>query len=59
VGAAGEQTVDLGELGVGRIEADVQALGLAGPAFLDRFGDAGGEVVSDLDQARPLVRVYS
>jgi hypothetical protein len=35
----------------------VQALGLAEPALPFGLGDAGGEVVADVGQAWPLVRV--
>jgi hypothetical protein len=46
-GAAG-QLVQLGELVVRRAEADLEAVGFAGPAFAFGFGDAGGQVVADL-----------
>ena len=49
--------VELGELVPGGGEADAQALGLAEPALPFGLGDAGGEVVADVGQAWPLVRV--
>src|SRR4051794_41807891 len=49
--AAGGDLVHLGELGLGAGEADLQALGLAEPALGFGLGDAGDEVVADLDQA--------
>jgi hypothetical protein len=52
--AAGGQRVELGELGGGRGEADVESFDFAGPALLAGFGDAGGEVVADLGDAVPL-----
>ena len=51
VAAAGGDLVHLGELGFGAGEADLQAFGLAEPALGFGFGDAGDEVVADLDQA--------
>ena len=39
-GAAGDEPVDLGELGVGGGEADLQSFGFAGPAFTFGLGDA-------------------
>jgi hypothetical protein len=58
-GAVADQSVDLGELGVGGGEADFEPLGLASPTLLDRLGDAGGEAVADLEQAWPLAWVGS
>jgi hypothetical protein len=49
--AAGGDLVHLCELGLGAGEADLQAFGLAEPALGFGFGDAGDEVVADLDQA--------
>jgi hypothetical protein len=56
-GAAGDERVDLGELGVSGGEADLESFGFAGPAFAFGLGDAGGEVVADRGQPGPLVRV--
>ena len=42
--------VHLGEFGAGAGEADLQALGLAEPAVGLGFGDAGDQVVADLDE---------
>ena len=52
--AAGSDLVHLGEFLVGGGEADLQALGFAGPAFAMGFADAGGQVVADLGQSWPL-----
>ena len=52
-GAAGP-LVQLGELVPCRVEADLEALGFAGPAFAFGFGDAGGQVAADAFQPRPL-----
>ena len=49
--AAGGDLAHLGELGLGAGEADLQAFGLAEPALGFGLGDAGDEVVADLDQA--------
>jgi hypothetical protein len=46
--------VHLGELGPGAGQADFQSFGFAEPAVAFGFGDAGGQVVADLDQARAL-----
>jgi hypothetical protein len=51
---AGDQHVDLGELGVGGGEADLEPFGLAEPALLFGFGDPGGQVVVDGGQPGPL-----
>ena len=51
--AAGGDLVHLGEFGAGAGEADLQSFGLAEPAVGLGFGDAGDEVVADLDQAVP------
>jgi hypothetical protein len=53
----GGDLIHLGELVVGGGEADLQALGFAGPAFAPGFADAGGQVVADLCQPWPLGRV--
>jgi hypothetical protein len=55
--AAGGDLVHLGELLPGGGEADVQALGVAGPALAAGFCDAGGQVVRDLGEAPALGRV--
>ena len=49
--AAGGDLVHLVEFGAGAGEADLQAFGLAEPAVGLGLGDAGDEVVADLDQA--------
>jgi hypothetical protein len=46
--------VDLGELVLGAGEADLESFGFAEPAFAVDFGDAGGEVVSDVSDAVAL-----
>src|SRR5579859_7296367 len=51
--AAGGDLVHLGEFGAGAGEADLQSFGLSEPAAGLGFGDAGDEVVADLDQAVP------
>src|SRR5438034_11786528 len=51
--AAGGDLVHLGELGAGAGEADLQSFGLSEPAAGLGFGDAGDEVVADLEQAGP------
>jgi hypothetical protein len=45
-GAAG-QLIQLGEFLPRRVEADLEALGFAGPAFAFGFADPGGQVVAD------------
>jgi hypothetical protein len=52
--AAGSDLVHLGEFLPGGDEADLQALGVTGPAFAACFADAGDQVVADLGQPRPL-----
>jgi len=52
--AAGDEPVDLGELVVRGGEADLQAFGLAGPAFSLGFADARDQVVADFFQPRAL-----
>ncbi|GAA5116491.1 hypothetical protein GCM10025762_32380 [Haloechinothrix salitolerans] len=42
--------IDLGELVFGSGEADLQSFDLAEPALAFGLGDAGGEVVTDLDE---------
>jgi hypothetical protein len=54
---AGDEPVDLGELGVGGGKADLESFGFAGPALLFGFGDAGGQVLADGGQPVPLGRV--
>jgi hypothetical protein len=49
----------LGEFVFGGGEADAESFGLAEPALAFGFGDAGGEVVADVDQTLPLVGVNS
>jgi hypothetical protein len=49
--------VELGEFLVGGAAADGESFDLAEPAFAFGFGDAGGEVVVDLDQPAALGRV--
>jgi hypothetical protein len=56
-GAATNGDVGLGELLRGSGEADAEPFGFAEPAFVFCFGDAGGEVVTDLDQALLLAWV--
>jgi hypothetical protein len=51
--AASDDLVHLGEFGAGAGEADLQSFGLSEPAAGLGFGDAGDEVVADLDQAMP------
>ncbi|GLB92279.1 hypothetical protein Mkiyose1088_42450 [Mycobacterium kiyosense] len=46
--------VDLGGLIVGGGEADLQAFDFAEPAFASGLGDAGFEVVADLDETIAL-----
>ena len=47
LGAAGFGQIDLGQLVVGGVEADLESFGFAGPAFAFGFGDACQEVVAD------------
>jgi hypothetical protein len=56
--AAGDDLVHLGEFGAGAGEADLQSFGFSEPAAGLGFGDAGDEVVTDLDQAVPGSRVW-
>jgi len=56
-GAPPGEIMELGELVPGSSEADLQALGLAEPAFVLGFVDAGLEVVAQVGQPRPLGRV--
>src|SRR5215207_9782107 len=51
--AAGGDLVHLGELAAGAGEADFQPFGFTEPAVGLGFGDAGDEVVADLDEAGP------
>jgi hypothetical protein len=52
--AVGGDLVHLGEFVAGGGEADLQALGFAGPAFALGFADAGDQVAADLGQPWPL-----
>jgi hypothetical protein len=52
--AAGGQCVELGELGGGRGEADLESFDFTEPALLAGFGDAVVQVVADAGQAGPL-----
>ena len=54
LGAAGCGQLDLGDLVVGGVEADLESFGFAGPAFAFGFGDAGQEVVADFLKAVAL-----
>jgi hypothetical protein len=56
-GAAGDESVDLGELGGGGGEADLEPVGFTGPAFAFGLGNPGSQVVADAFQPGPLVRV--
>jgi hypothetical protein len=49
--------VELGEFLVGGRAADGESFDLAEPALAFGFGNAGGEVVTDLDQPATLDRV--
>ena len=49
--SAGGDLVHLAEFVAGAGEADFQAFGFAEPALGFGFGDAGDQVVADLDQA--------
>ena len=51
--AAGGDLVHVGELGAGAGEADFQSFGFTEPAVGLGLGDAGEQVVADLDQAGP------
>jgi hypothetical protein len=53
----GGEVVELGEFLAGAGEADLQPVDLAEPALLAGFGDAGVQVVADLDQSRALCGV--
>ena len=50
--------VDLGKFVFGGGEADLKAFDFAEPALAFGFGDAGGEVVADLDQPGSLSGVW-
>jgi hypothetical protein len=50
----GRAVVDLGELVVGAVEADLESLDLAKPALAFGLSDAGDEIVADFRDARPL-----
>jgi hypothetical protein len=51
---AGCALFDLGEFVVGAVEADLESFDVAEPALALCFGDAGGEVVADLDEPLAL-----
>src|SRR5256885_6614795 len=53
-GVAAGPLIQLGELVPRRVEADLEALGFAGPAFAFGFADPGGQVVADAFQPCPL-----
>ncbi|MFJ8025531.1 hypothetical protein [Streptomyces sp. NPDC096311] len=55
----GRLGIELLELVLGVGEADLQALYLAEPAFAPGLGDAGDEVVADVDEPCPLGRIGS
>jgi hypothetical protein len=55
-GRAAGRLVELGQLLPGRVQADLQALGFAGPAFALGLVDAIGQVLDDLGDAVPLRR---
>jgi len=54
---AGDEPVDLDELGFCGCEADFEALGLAEPAFPVSLADAGGQVAADVREPLPLARL--
>ena len=54
LGAAGFGQIDLGQLVVGGVEADLESFGFAGPAFAFGFGDACQEVVADFFESVAL-----
>ncbi len=47
-------SVDLREFVFGASQADLESFDLAEPALTFGFGDAGGQVVADLEQPLPL-----
>jgi hypothetical protein len=51
--------VHLGKLGVGTGEADLESFSFTEPAVRLGFGDAGDEVVADLDQTGSGGRVWA
>jgi len=53
-GASLGDAVELGKFLLGGGAADRESFDLAEPAFAFGFGDAGGEVVADLDQPAAL-----
>jgi len=57
VASAGDEPVDLGELGFRGCEADFEALGFAEPAFPLGFANAGGQVAADVREPLPLARL--
>jgi hypothetical protein len=54
---AGGDLVELVEFLPGAVEADLQAVEFAVPAFSTGFGDPGEQVVADLDQSCVLAGV--
>ncbi|MET8435947.1 hypothetical protein ABZV61_24780 [Streptomyces sp900116325] len=54
--APGDEVVELGEFLLCSGKADLEALDLTAPAFALRFGDAGDQVVADVDQPSLLGR---
>jgi hypothetical protein len=58
-GASPQGLVDLGELVLGAGEAYLESFDFAEPALLFGFGDAGVEVVADLDQPVALFWICS
>jgi hypothetical protein len=54
-----EMLVDLGELILRARETDLQSFNLAEPTFALGFGDTSDEVVANVDQSPPLIRVRS
>lgn len=59
VAATGDAPVDLGEFPLCAGEVDLEPFDFAEPAFTFGFGDAGDEVVADVDESCPLGRVWS
>ncbi|MFF0001227.1 hypothetical protein [Streptomyces avermitilis] len=52
--ASGDEDVELDEFGVRCGQADLEPFGLAAPAFAFGLGDAGDQIVADIDEAGPL-----
>lgn len=57
LGVTCRQVVDLGEFLLGSGEADLESFDFTEPALAVGFGDAGQQVVTDLEQAGALGRV--